>query len=98
MRRIFFLAVALSLVPLISFAENTSDTKETLSFEELRELQKTVSVLLLDARGLKSFEEGHIQDAKLPLTDAYYQNEELFRQGLLRDAPVMNAALKEAMK
>lgn len=53
-------------------------------------------ILLLDARSKRSFDESHIQGAVLPLKDAYYQQEDLFKNGIIPSAPDYEKALKEA--
>ena len=73
--------------------------EEIISVKDLRRRQiHKERFVLLDARGKSSYDEGHISGAVLPLTAGYYEKEELFRKGLLKNPPDREADLKESMK
>ena len=69
-----------------------------LTADQLHEEMARKDILLLDARNLKLYEKGHIQGAKMPRPVQYFQQEELFRQGLSAQAPDQEAALVEWTK
>ncbi len=70
-----------------------------ISADELRELQeKKTYLVLLDARSEKSYEEGHIQGAILPLTPGYYEQAVLYKKGRLKQAPNGETALRDNLK
>lgn len=55
-------------------------------------------LILYDARSRRSYEEGHIEGARLPLTDRFYQEQELFRLKVTQTPPDMDAALVSAVE
>lgn len=73
--------------------------EEMISVDELYALQQSdKKLLILDARGKSSYDGGHILGAELPLTREHYQQEELFRQGIVKKAPEHTKALQKGMK
>lgn len=71
---------------------------EIISIDTLRQKQLNGEhFLLIDARGKKSYETSHIVGAVLSLTDDYYKQEELFRQGIISNMPNTDLSLSEAM-
>lgn len=67
------------------------------SDELLKKINGKETFILLDARSKKSFEESHIMGARLPLTEEYYRQEDLFKEGLMKTPPDRAQALKTAM-
>ncbi len=63
----------------------------------LQKINNKESFLLFDARSKKSFDESHIMGASLPLTEEYYRQEDLFKDGLMKTPPDRAEALKTAM-
>ncbi len=74
--------------------ENELVSMETVHTKQLN----NVRFVLFDARSSKSFYEGHIPGALLPYAPEYYEKEELFRQGRLKELPESDAFLEQAMK
>ena len=104
-RRIFtaFLAVIFFSSPTLLFSAapkklaNGLLPDEVISADELHGMmQKRQKVLILDARSKRSFDTGRIEGASLPLKEAYYRSEEMFKNGLVPQAPDYEKALKEA--
>lgn len=59
--------------------------EEVISMKELRDMQmKKRKILIFDARAKKSYDDGHIEQALLPLSENYYRTEELFRTGIIK--------------
>jgi rhodanese-related sulfurtransferase len=80
------------------FAGSGLNKNEIISLEDLRKRQlRRTSFLLLDARSQRSYDTGHIQGAKLPLTPEYYEHERLFREGAAQEPPQMDAYLAQRM-
>ena len=77
--------------PPFELAKKTSHglfPEEIISIQDLRARQtEGKKTVILDARGKQSYEAGHIAGAVLPLTPAFYAQEEKFRQGLLKMPP-----------
>lgn len=72
--------------------------EEIIPMDELKQkIDQKETFVLFDARAKKSFDEAHIQGARLPLTEDYYQKENLFKEGLIKELPDRQAVLKEAM-
>ena len=72
---------------------------EVISMDALRQKQLDHDrFLLIDARSKKSYDEGHLEGAILPLTADYYKQEELFRLGIIPESPEKEKALAEAMR
>lgn len=72
--------------------------EEIIRMEQLLEkIKNNESFLLLDARSKKTFNQGHIQGARLPLTEEYYRQEDLFKDGIIKSPPDRASALKTAM-
>ncbi len=70
---------------------------ELISVDELRDLQiKQTDFVLFDARARRSYQAAHIEGAVLPLTPAYYTQDELFRNKIIASAPDRAKALAEA--
>lgn len=70
---------------------------ELISVDELRDLQiKQTDFVLFDARARRSYQTAHIEGAVLPLTSAYYTQDELFRNKIIASAPDRAKALSEA--
>ena len=63
----------------------------------LKKINHKESFLLFDARSKKSFDEAHITGARLPLTEEYYRQEDLFKDGIIKSPPDRAEALKTAM-
>ena len=63
-----------------------------------KKLEKKEKFLLLDARPKDSYRTAHITGAKLPRTEEYYKNEELFRQGIIPQLPDEDKALAQQMR
>ena len=73
--------------------------EERISMKELlHKLAGKHKFVLFDARGKKSYDESHIDGAILPLSPDYYQNEELFRTGIVKDPPDRDKDLSESLK
>ncbi len=73
--------------------------EELISAQELHELQQLGgTVVILDARGKQDYEFAHIKGAVLPLTQGFYEKEELYRRGVVKSAPDREIDLKDAMK
>lgn len=80
------------------FAGGLSE-EETISMERLRaKLARKEKLIVMDARAKKSYDEGHVQGAILPMTADYYRSEELFRQGAIRDLPDPEKDLADATR
>jgi rhodanese-related sulfurtransferase len=102
----FFMGlVLLSVLDKTSWSARSTDLPggllpgEVISMEEVMKLkEKREYFLLLDARGKRNYEAGHIVGAKLPLTKTYYQQEDLFKDAIIKDPPNTEAALEESMK
>lgn len=70
--------------------------EEIISAKNLKkELADRKNLLLLDARGKTSYEALRIAGAKLPRPAEYYRQEELFKNGLIPEAPDPDKALQE---
>lgn len=70
---------------------------EVVSAEELRMLQlKGSAPLLFDARDKDSYLREHIEGAKLPWKDTFYEQMKLFRAKLISTPPDADAALYES--
>lgn len=63
----------------------------------LKKINSKETYILFDARSKKSFDESHITSARLPLTDEYYRQEDLFKEGLMKTPPDRMQALKTAV-
>ncbi len=71
---------------------------EVISMRELRQRQlRHDHLILIDARGKKSYEEGHLENAILSLPEDYYKKEALFKQGIIAQSPSVDQALSDAM-
>lgn len=101
-----FIAGLLLLLPANVLAAGEAKTtsqnglypEEILTADQLKAELDLKDLLILDARNLKSYENGHIQGAQMPRPVEYFQQEELFRQGLAKTAPDQDAALVEWTK
>ncbi len=72
---------------------------EVISMEELRNKQiRNERFVLFDARTKQSYDEGHIQGARLPLSADYYKKQELFRMRVLSRMPDMDKELVKSVK
>ncbi|OIO38946.1 MAG: hypothetical protein AUJ72_01680 [Candidatus Omnitrophica bacterium CG1_02_46_14] len=73
--------------------------EELISADQLKQkrLEKG-PFIILDARSKKNYEEAHIEGAFLSMTPEYYHQEELFRQGIVKDAPAADTALEKNME
>ncbi len=72
---------------------------EVISEEALRDkVLGKEKFVLLDARSKRSYDEGHIQGAILPLTAEFYRQEALFAQGVVRKLPDREKTLASAMR
>ncbi len=81
-----------------STAKNGLFPDELVSAETLlQKIEHKEPFLLFDARSKKSFDESHIMSARLPLTDEYYRQENLFKDGIIKSPPDRAEALKTAM-
>ena len=79
---VFLLLVAWT--PLGSCFDAGLHGDEIISADELRQKQlHNESLVLFDARGSQSYRDDHIEGAVLPMTQDYYDREELFRKGAL---------------
>ena len=100
MKRAFPLLFALSVfwaVPGEAFSDLPES--ERISADELRSEQMAKKdLVLLDARDRKSYEDGHVAGAKLPLSENFYRQQGLYDTQITSTAPDRNAALAEAMK
>lgn len=73
--------------------------EEIISIQDLRAKQtQNNKFLLLDVRGKDTYDTAHIKGAVLPLSEEYYKAEELFRFGLVKEAPDREKDLAAAMK
>jgi rhodanese-related sulfurtransferase len=71
---------------------------ELVSTEVLLEkINSKEPFLLFDARSKRSFDESHIMSARLPLTEEYYRQEDLFKDGIIKSPPDRAEALKTAV-
>ena len=72
--------------------------EEVITLKELRNKQILHEpFILLDARGKKSYDEAHIEGALLPLSKDYYEQEELFRAGIIKALPNRDKDLARKM-
>lgn len=55
-------------------------------------------LIVYDARSRRSYEDGHIEGARLPLTEEFYKEQELFRLHVTQTPPDMDAALESAVE
>lgn len=100
------LLLCLCIVPAVAvWAGDSKPSKhglfpeELISMKELRKKQiKNDKFILFDARGKNTYDTGHIKGAILPLGMDYYQNEELFRAGIIKSPPDRDKTLVESMK
>lgn len=97
---VFFLTLAsVSLVVSAAAYQGGGFEDELISIDELRPiLGKASTPLVLDARGAETFRQGHIKGAKLPLSEYYYRQEELFRSGLVKEMPDSEKELTRGMQ
>lgn len=73
--------------------------QEMMSMKDLRaKLLAGDPMLLLDARDKEAYDTGHIAGAVLPLPGEYYQQEKLFKSGVIATSPNHDAELAAAMK
>ena len=71
--------------------------EEIISSDELKQsFDRGDSFVLFDARNKASFDSSHIQGATLPRSEEYYQQEELFKNGVVPKSPNQDQALKTA--
>ena len=74
--------------------EAKAPEKGAISTDELKALlDKKEPVVLFDARSKTEFEKERIAGAKLPRTDEYYRDQQMFQQQIIRQAPSSKAAL-----
>ena len=107
MKRLF---VFLFLVagPLFFLADVSADFEKTqhglfpdeiLSADTLYEkIRSKKTLLIFDARDKRSYDSLHIQGAKLPMKPDYYRQMDLFKNGIISEAPDYEKALAEAVK
>lgn len=107
MKKVFFIFLLAAALPWVvpAFAATQTRTEsglfpdEIVSMDELRSLLEAPSPpTVLDARGSDSFHEGHVRSAVLPLSQEYYRQEALFREGLVKNLPDVEKALAEGTK
>jgi len=103
-RLVFFLALLTGFVS-IAFAAESNPSKnglfpeEIISADQLKQrFDRGEAFVLFDARNKASFDSAHVQGALLPRPDEYYQQEELFKNGIVPKAPDQNQALKAFMQ
>ena len=73
--------------------------KDSISPQELREwYEKKTDVHLFDARAKTEFDREHILGARLPRTEEFYRQIELYKQQVVREAPSSKAALETGMR
>ena len=73
--------------------------EELISVRELREIQELKgTVTIFDARSKRDYDLAHIQGAVLPLTPGFYEKEELYRKGVVKNPPDRESSLRESMK
>ena len=63
-----------------------------------REMESSLGPLLLDARDKRSYDTLHLKGARLPLSESYYREMDLFKNGIIAKAPDHEKALDEAVK
>jgi rhodanese-related sulfurtransferase len=69
---------------------------EVISAETLKkELVDRKNLLLLDARNKAAYDTLHIEGAKLPRPAGYYRQEELFKNGVVPEAPDPDKAVRQ---
>lgn len=70
-----------------------------VSADELRALQeKGEQVLLFDARAKTEFDRERIQGARLPRSDGYYRDQQLFQQKIVRQTPASRPDLEKTLQ
>lgn len=75
---------------------NSPVSSESIPFEEVYErLAKKEKFILLDARPQSEYVKQRIEGAKLPLSDAYYLAEKLFKEKIAREMPDYLTSLKK---
>ena len=80
-------------------AQNDLLPGEIISADQLKKmLDQRENFILIDARDKKSFETAHIQGALLARPADYYQQEELFNNGIVPQAPDQDKALETEMQ
>ncbi len=74
-------------------------TREVISVDELHALlDKGTPVVVFDARTKNEFEAERLAGSKLPRSDAYYEDLDLFQRNITRTAPSSRQALEKAME
>lgn len=73
---------------------------ERIDVDGLYRLRKRLGskLILYDARNVRSYQAGHIEGARLPLTEDFYKEQELFRLRVTQTPPDMDKALVRAME
>jgi rhodanese-related sulfurtransferase len=97
---ILALAASFAATPAFAVADNDELTaQERISSNDLYKLMRDVpGVVVFDARGKRDYDALHIEGATLPLPLQYYNDAELFKEGVLPKAPDMESSLAESMK
>ncbi len=95
----FFFFALLAVCACPAAASSDLSASEKISADELRAKQTShQNFLLLDARDRKSYDDGHIAGAVLPLPEDFYDQEELHDKQIIAAAPNRDAALAVAMR